>query len=230
MLTDLQNCQNLSDTKLVPTSDIILQGYHTWQILFLPSLWGHLLKGPLFFWWLESTVVIYNTQVMFIFEVNYICTNNFPWPAWYVMMSYLFFWLCLLEFKTSSTKFYIWFNISVYILPEHRFMGKQFVFSMPMWFMCSCASTYCFRLSGMIMHLPLSITPSITTSLSLYGQYGLMLVCSSSLVCGQPAIINVFSCWRSTSCDNACCSSLWIHIPACLLSSGWHPLLCLYLL
>ena len=85
--------------------------------------------------------------------------------------------------------------------------ASSFVFSMPMWFACSSASTCCFSLSGMIMHLPLSITPSITASSSLYGHYGVMPVCNSSLVCGQPTIINVFSCCRWTSCNNACCIS-----------------------
>ena len=83
--------------------------------------------------------------------------------------------------------------------------ASSFIFSMSMWFMCSCMNTCCFKLSGMIMCLPFSHTPSITASSSLYGQYGLMLVCSSSLVCAQPAIINVFSCWRWTSCIDAYC-------------------------
>ena len=123
------------------------------------------------------------------------------------MVCNLFFRLCLLEFKTCSANFYICFYISIDIMPEYRFMGKQFCFSVSMWFMCSCVSTCCFRLLGMIMHLSFSITPSITASSSLYGQYGLMLICSSSLVCGQSAIINVFSYWRWASHNNVCCIS-----------------------
>ena len=44
---------------------------------------------------------------MFIFEVKYICTNNIPWPEWYVMTSYLFFWLNLLEFKKVAQILYM---------------------------------------------------------------------------------------------------------------------------
>ena len=84
---------------------------------------------------------------------------------------------------------------------------SSFIFSIPMWFMCSCLSTCCFRLFGMIMHLPFSNTPSMTTRSSLYSRYGLMSVCSSSLVCGQPAIKNYFSCWRWVSCNDASCIS-----------------------
>ena len=117
-----------------------------------------------------------------------------------------------LNSRHGSTIFYICFYIRVYIMPEHRFTGKHFSFSVPMWFVCSCVSTCCFRLSGMIMHLPLGITASFTASSSLYSQYSLMLVCSSSLVCGLPAIINVFSCWRWISCDDTCCiSSMDVH-------------------
>ena len=101
--------------------------------------------------------------------------------------------------------------------------ASSFVFPMSMWFMCNCVSTL-----GMIMCLPFSNTPSITTSLSLYGQYGLMLVSSSSLVCGQPAIINVFSCWRWVSCNMPVVFLPLICNLACLLRSGWHPLICPY--
>ena len=52
ILTDLQNWWNLSDTKLVPTSDISLQGMPYLAILFLPHLLGCLLKGLLVSWWL----------------------------------------------------------------------------------------------------------------------------------------------------------------------------------
>ena len=78
----------------------------------------------------------------------------------------------------------------------------------------------------MIMHLPLSITPSITISSSLYGQYSMMSVCSSSLLCGQPAIINVLVVVGGHSAMMNVVFPLWICILACLLRSGWHPLVC----
>ena len=103
---------------------------------------------------------------------------------------------------------FIYASISALILCQNMdSQASSFIFSMPMWFMCSCVSTCCFRLSGMIMHMPFSNTPSITPSSTLYSQYGLMLVCSSPLVCSQPAIINVFSCWRWASCNDAHCIS-----------------------
>ena len=78
---------------------------------------------------------------------------------------------------------------------------------MLMQLVCSCASTCWLRLYGMTICLPLSSMPSITTSSSLYGQYGLMLAWSSSLVLGHPAIINFFNCWWWSSCHDACCIS-----------------------
>ena len=59
----------------------------------------------------------------------------------------------------------------------------------------------------MMMHLPLSITPSITASSSLYDQYGCKSAHSSSLLSSQPEIIIHFSCCRWLSSDDAYCIS-----------------------
>ena len=139
---------------------------------------------------------------------------------------YLLFGLCLLEFKTCCTHFYICSILALMLCQNTDLWASSSVFSMPMWFMCSCVSTCYCRLLGMIMHLPFSNTPSITTSLSLYGQYGLMSVCSSSLVCGQPAIINVFSCWRWASCNDACCISS-IDMQSGISTELWMPSTCM---
>ena len=89
--------------------------------------------------------------------------------------------------------------------------------------LCAGVRTCCFRLSGMIMCLPLSISPSITTGSSLYSQYGLMLVCSSSLIYGQPAIINVLVVEGGHPVMIHVVYLLWIYILGCPLSSGWYP-------
>ena len=102
----------------------------------------------------------------------------------------------------------IYFSISAFMLGQYTHSwANSFVLSMPMWFVCSWLSTYSFKLFGMMMHLPLSITPSITAILSLYDQYGCKSVHISSLLSGQPEIIISFSCCRWLSSDDACCIS-----------------------
>ena len=125
MLIVSQNCQNLSETKLVPMSDIIFLGipYLVNIICTVLIRLSHDNPSNLFDD-RKFAVEIYNAQIVFVIKMEYVCTDNFPWPEWYVVMDDLFLWLHLLKFKTSSTVLYVAFNISIYAGPVNRFMGK----------------------------------------------------------------------------------------------------------
>ena len=102
----------------------------------------------------------------------------------------------------------MYFLISAFMLGQYiHSQARSLVFSMPMWFLCSWLSTCSLKLFGMIMHLPLSIMPSITASLSLYDQYGCESTHSLSLLSGQPVIIIPFSFCRWLFIDDTCCIS-----------------------
>ena len=102
----------------------------------------------------------------------------------------------------------IYLSIPAFILGQYTHSwASSFVFSMPMWFVYNWLSTCSFKLLVIMMHLPLSITPFITASSSLYDQYGCKSAYSSSLLSGQPEIIIPFSCCRWLSSDDACCIS-----------------------
>ena len=71
--------------------------------------------------------------------------------------------------------------------------------------MWSWSSTCGFTTSGMTMHLPFMMTPSITAMLSLNDLYSLTSWCSWSLLSGQPAITKHFSHCKCSSYTAACC-------------------------
>ena len=62
-------------------------------------------------------VVVYNTQIVPIIEMEYICADDLLWSEWYVVVDDLFHWLHLLKFKTCSTVLYVVFYISIYAGP-----------------------------------------------------------------------------------------------------------------
>ena len=89
----------------------------------------------------------------------------------------------------------MYFSISAFMLGQYTHsQASSFVFSMPMWFVCSWLSTCPLNYLVWWCTCPLSIAPSITASLSLYDQYGCKSGCSSSLVSGQPVIVIPLSC------------------------------------
>ena len=73
MLSLLQNFLNLSETKLVPASDIILCGIPYSANMTFVVVSNSLLIAPPFFYYWEFAVVIYYTQIIFIIKVKYIC-------------------------------------------------------------------------------------------------------------------------------------------------------------
>ena len=72
----------------------------------------------------KFAVVIYNTQIVFIIKMEYVCPDYLPWSEGYIMMEDLFLRLHLLKFKIHMTLFYVFFNISIYAGPVHTFMGQ----------------------------------------------------------------------------------------------------------
>ena len=104
--------------------------------------------------------------------------------------------------------------------------ASSFVFSMPMWLMCSWSNTCGSSSSGMTMYLHFIMTPSITAMWSLNDQYTLMSWWRCSLLPGQPAMIYPFSHCRCPSCVVACCIC-WtdMHLGH-LLTSVLHPPFC----
>ena len=119
----------------------------------------------------------------------------------------------------------MYFSMSAFMLYQYTHpRASSFIFSMPIWFIWSWLSTCCLKLFGIIMHLPLSMMPSITASSSLYVQYGFNSVFISSLLSGHPAIIIFFNFWRWSTCDDACCSSVidrhpCISVAVCMAST-----------
>ena len=123
-LTALQNCRNLSETKFVPVSWHYFLGYTIFHEYYLNCI-GEVL-GWQSFQSLDNgkfAVVIYNTQVIFIIKMEYVCPSYLPWLERYVMMYYPFLRLCLLKCKTGGTLFYVFFDISIYAGPVQTFKG-----------------------------------------------------------------------------------------------------------
>ena len=103
--------------------------------------------------------------------MEYICTNEFPWPEWYVMMDNVFPLAASAEIEDMLHSALCSFQYQHLCWASKQIHGQVVLFfSMPLWFVWSCSSICCLRLFGMTICLPLSIMPSITSSSSLYDQ------------------------------------------------------------
>ena len=123
-LIDLQNCLNLSETKFFPASDIIFHSIPYLVNIAVTALMRcsadspcNLLKMGKF------AVIVYNTKIVYIIKMEYICSDYFSGTEGYIMMDDVFFWLHLLKFKTCHTLFNIFFDVSIYAVPVYTLEG-----------------------------------------------------------------------------------------------------------
>ena len=85
------------------------------------------------------------------------------------------------------------------------------VFSMPIWFICNCCSACCCNTSGMTMHLPFMMMPSVNCHVIFERPVWSYILVGWSLLSGHPAIIKDFNHCRCLSCMVAHCIH-WINV------------------
>ena len=64
-------------------------------------------------------MVVYNTEIIFVIDMEHVCANYIPWSYWDVMMYDIFLRFHFLKCKICSAVFYLVFNINVNIKPIH---------------------------------------------------------------------------------------------------------------
>ena len=84
----------------------------------------------------------------------------------------------------------------------------SFVFSIPMWFRCSCFSVLTCSSVGIIITLPFIAMSSMTAFLSLDDQYRCMYFCTSALLRPQSTCYDSMSMYSSPSIANLIFSSI----------------------
>ena len=94
-------------------------------------------------------------------------------------------------------------NVIVHVNQYTYSLMSRCVFSIPMWWLCSC-SRICFsNRQGIFMHLPFIAVPSIIASSYPINQYFSTLSSTASLVDGCPLINYLCSICNSGSCSTA---------------------------
>ena len=133
----------------------------------------------------EFAVVIYNTKIMPVINGKDVSSNRDPWHTWYLVRHCHICWSCCLKIQTSGA-FSVIFPMSALMLNQYmNSYASSLVFSITMWFRCSCFSAFSCSTAGIIILLPFIAILSMIVIPSVNDQYGYRSFCISALVSGQ---------------------------------------------
>ena len=119
-----------------------------------------------------------------------ICANHLPQPGWHLVGYSFFSCSCVFWYFRQVKQCLTALSILTLMFTQYTVSCiSNLIFSIPLWLLCSWLDICFCNWEGIVIHLPLTTTPSIMANSCLMGQCFCMSCATSSFLCRQPHMI-----------------------------------------